>query len=631
ADGGTSGTITMFARAGTDTGGWWGGDGGTDSEAAARVLGPGCSLPVDVTLTPGRIGLIYGSITVQTVDEDVSGDAEQTYWADPNNSEITIIMSGEGDKGAPNIYVSPRALEFGTVWQGDSFSMLVSVLNAGDGDLIIQPPYLDSESCDEGFSIDWSYDDTKLLAADALTGVDVAFTPTSDSGASCTLWIDSNDPDEPAVAIPIQGNVGTDLEECYPTVTLIAPTVGFEHLNGQDLDVIFEVYDCNQPADTLALQIRSGVLNTDDPVLVDTFYAPDESGYVEAKVPRDKLSPGTDTLIVRATDSAGQVTDAAASFLYRASFPPSDDDGDGYGTDGETADDCDDSDIATYPGAIEQYDGLDNDCDGVVDEGTAGSDDDGDGYAEFEGDCDDNDPATFPGAEEIPDYRDNNCNGVVDEGTTLADDDGDGYAESEGDCNDSDPSINPGAVEYCDGVDNDCNGLSDERDGCVDLSSDPLIIGDCQTDKTTISVGEQAHLSAFVYEADGDSVSYAWTPDSKLTSAGIVALDNVGSASPTFTAPAEIPGNKAEETYTFALLVSDPGGHTDYCNVDVRVTVNPVDEYSAEQVAVSTGSCGSSSGSSSGSGSSGTALLIPGLLGLLAFGRRRRRDTDPVD
>ena len=49
----------------------------------------------------------------------------------------------------------------------------------------------------------------------------------------------------------------------------------------------------------------------------------------------------------------------------RVSNVPVDDDGDGspYGQD------CDDTNEAVYPGADEICDGLDNDCDGGIDEG----------------------------------------------------------------------------------------------------------------------------------------------------------------------------------------------------------------------------------------------------------------------
>ncbi|MBI2341534.1 MAG: hypothetical protein HYU98_02220, partial [Deltaproteobacteria bacterium] len=76
-------------------------------------------------------------------------------------------------------------------------------------------------------------------------------------------------------------------------------------------------------------------------------------------------------------------------------------------------------------------DGLDNDCDGVTDEGSA----------------------------EICDGKDNDCDGSVDEGF---DTDGDGVTTCGGDCDDDFNSIYPGATEKCDGLDNNCDGKTDE-------------------------------------------------------------------------------------------------------------------------------------------------------------------------
>jgi hypothetical protein len=88
-------------------------------------------------------------------------------------------------------------------------------------------------------------------------------------------------------------------------------------------------------------------------------------------------------------------------------------------------------------------------------------DHDADGHTASGGDCDDRDAAVNPSAAEVPNGLDDDCDGSVDEDSAWTDDDGDGYAEADGDCDDSDPSVHPGA-DPVEGVsDADCDGLSD--------------------------------------------------------------------------------------------------------------------------------------------------------------------------
>lgn len=162
-----------------------------------------------------------------------------------------------------------------------------------------------------------------------------------------------------------------------------------------------------------------------------------------------------------------------------------DDDGDGFS---ELDGDCNDGDPNVNPDMMEEYNnGIDDDCDGITDHG--GKDVDGDGYSIDADDCDDNDPAVYPGAKEEPDGLDNDCDGTIDEGTVDFDDDGDGMTESGGDCDDTDDTIYKGASELADWLDNDCDGTVDEGTDHYDDDGDGYseLGGDC--DDSDASIG----------------------------------------------------------------------------------------------------------------------------------------------
>jgi hypothetical protein len=159
--------------------------------------------------------------------------------------------------------------------------------------------------------------------------------------------------------------------------------------------------------------------------------------------------------------------------------------------DGSCADvDCDDREDQAYPGGDEEcFDGIDNDCDGTIDEGCPECrDNDGDGACE-EADCDDDDPDIHPGADEVcDDSEDNDCDGDIDGDDSecaVTDGDADGDVDADGD-GDGDGDIDADGDVDADGDgdgDGDADGDSDgdgDADGDADGDSDGDSDGDIE-------------------------------------------------------------------------------------------------------------------------------------------------------
>jgi hypothetical protein len=104
------------------------------------------------------------------------------------------------------------------------------------------------------------------------------------------------------------------------------------------------------------------------------------------------------------------------------------------------AEDCNDDNIEINPNGTEICNGLDDDCDGDIDEGflkTFYQDQDRDGYG--------NGKKTIQACRQV-----------------------DGYTSNQLDCDDHNPSIHPNALEYCNAGDDDCDLFIDE--GCIEPS-----------------------------------------------------------------------------------------------------------------------------------------------------------------
>ncbi len=231
-----------------------------------------------------------------------------------------------------------------------------------------------------------------------------------------------------------------------------------------------------------------------------------------------------------------------------------------------TGSDCDDTSTTVHPSQAETCNGLDDNCDGVIDEGVTRStyypDCDNDHYGLLGGaglagcgapatppamcpsggwaadatDCNDANGLAHPTAPEACDAVDNDCNGVIDEGvltTYYLDADGDGfgdaatpqlscaamarYVTSSTDCDDARADVHPGGIELCDvaAVDENCNGSQNEGCTCVNGSTVPCgsSLAGCPSGTQTCALGTlgACNVSPVIVScfADSDADDYA--------------------------------------------------------------------------------------------------------------------------
>ncbi len=151
-------------------------------------------------------------------------------------------------------------------------------------------------------------------------------------------------------------------------------------------------------------------------------------------------------------------------------------------------------------------------------------DEDEDGYTAEEGDCDDEDDDIHPDADEVCDGVDNNCDNIVDNGMSWSvyyqDSDGDGYGdpakeleycdEPEGyvandlDCDDTNADIHPYAEDTMgDEIDNDCDGNIDERFDTEELDAE----GDVGS-PSNVQVSSTGQIHVVFHDADSGAILY---------------------------------------------------------------------------------------------------------------------------
>ena len=274
---------------------------------------------------------------------------------------------------------------------------------------------------------------------------------------------------------------------------------------------------------------------TDEGVATTFYIDEDEDGYGNPEITMEGCSlmegyidnqvdcNDTDTLINPSADEYCDMVDnncdgvVDENYSVDASLFYADVDGDGFGNENNTilacsvpsgyvtnTEDCNDTNDVISPNSTEFCNGIDDNCDGQIDELGVSSnntyfvDNDGDGfgqidntvtacsvpdgYSEESGDCDDDNNAIYPEAPELCNDEDDDCDEEIDEEITQTfylDEDGDGFGTNDvtsvsctildgyvlvgDDCDDTTSLRSPNNNEICDEIDNDCDEDIDEE------------------------------------------------------------------------------------------------------------------------------------------------------------------------
>ncbi|MFK7931265.1 MAG: putative metal-binding motif-containing protein [Myxococcota bacterium] len=526
----------------------------------ACLIEPGESARIFLHMNGGQNAHQTGTLRFQTLGA-AGAESIDDVFADSRHPWMHIGLGGLGVKEAGTVRLETGGISLGEVLVGQRDSRRARFTNWGPGPTRVTDVSVAPGPCDSTLVATVAQQLPLTLEPGQHSFIELGYAPIAEESARCTVQLTTQgltDVDEP-VTVELSVVARSTLSLAPRTsVEILSPSPGFRHTAEGPFTLKLQLRDVPGDFDSVLCAVRSARVGEPDgkpPIKTCSPQAGNTDGIVEVEIdPAFYIGKNADVLWIDATDSTGWTAQASIPILFDVPVADDDADGDGFGRNTVPVD-CDDTRVDVHPLAIEVFDGVDTDCDNIID---TGFDLDGDGQTRRGGDCDDNDPTTFIGAPEIRDLADNDCDGRVDEDTSGSDDDGDGKTELQLDCDDTDPFVGPDAEEVCfDGIDNDCDGKLDASDpeGCTLPGAAPILIGSIYSDSTAVEEGERVTMRIAVTDPDDDLQPIQWglTPMNSV----IQGEDTVGIWT---VEPGTVPAGSDSVEVMVSALVSDGSG-----------------------------------------------------------------------
>ncbi|KAE8544740.1 choice-of-anchor D domain-containing protein [Marinobacter nauticus] len=154
-----------------------------------------------------RVGALRLDLIARTANGDIApapiGEitTDCVQLPDQNNLLQTVTVGGEVVE-TPRISITPEDISFGSVQAGLSAQQSVTITNTGNTGLGLTNIFVDGTDADV-FTV--TNQCGSSLAPEASCAVDVTFAPSTEGTRNATLTIESTDPENESVSVPLSG------------------------------------------------------------------------------------------------------------------------------------------------------------------------------------------------------------------------------------------------------------------------------------------------------------------------------------------------------------------------------------------------------------------------------------------